>query len=145
MQVNSVDRSPNWRPTGADLYSTGVFRPAPEHAASAPNPEPAAVSASSVLALSSASTKARAPDQAAPVPTVSNVDWTAKKPLVETPEVPPIKPVYVKLIENLQAMWRASGNAVEVLDEVNKAVNPARLVQGPLVYPDPKLKKVSNN
>ena len=145
MQVNSVDRSPNWRPTGADLYSTGVSRPAPEHPASGPNPEPGAVAPSSVVALSSASAKARAPDQAAPVPTASSVDWTAKKPLVETPEVPPIKPVYVKLIENLQAMWRASGNAVEVLDEVNKAVNPARLVQGPLVYPDPKLKKVSNN
>ena len=127
------------------MYSTGVSRPAPEHVASGVGPGAAAPAASSIVALSNASAKEKAPDQAAPVPSVSNVDWTAKKPLVETPEVPPVKPVYVKLIENLQAMWRASGNAVEVIDEVNKAVNPARLVQGPLVYPDPKLKKVSNN
>ncbi|MEI8327245.1 MAG: hypothetical protein WCH44_18150, partial [Betaproteobacteria bacterium] len=77
------------------------------------------------------------------VPSISNVDWTAKKPLVEIPEVPPVKPLYVKLIENLQAMWRASGNAVEVIDEINKTVNPAKLVTGPLVYPDPKVRKVS--
>jgi hypothetical protein len=34
---------------------------------------------------------------------------------------------------------------VEVVDELNKTVAPAKLVQSPLVYPDPKLKKVSKS
>jgi hypothetical protein len=100
------------------------------------------------LALGAASAdpaKKRDPQAAAPVADLSNYDWTLKKVPVEKIEIPPPKPLYLKLIENLQSMWRASGNAVEVVDELNKAVTPARLVQPELVYPDPKLKKVSKS
>jgi len=146
MQVNPVDRTPNWRPTGADVGSTGVPRQITErHAPAAPAGNNAGVVVSPAVAAGVESTKKGAPDEPTPVVEISNYDWTIKKPVVENPEVPPRKPLYLQLIEHLQAMWRASGNAVEVVDEVNKAVNPAKLVQGPLVYPDPKLKKVSRN
>jgi hypothetical protein len=100
------------------------------------------------LALGAASAdpvKRADPESVGPVAELSNYDWTLKKVAVEKTEIPPPKPLYLKLIENLQSMWRASGNAVEVVDELNKAVTPAKLVQPPLVYPDPKLKKVSKN
>jgi hypothetical protein len=84
-------------------------------------------------------------ESSASVTELSGHDWTLKKVAVEKTENPPPKPLYMKLIENLQSMWRASGNAVEVVDELNKAVAPAKLVQPPLVYPDPKLKKVSKS
>lgn len=91
------------------------------------------------------SSKPVEPDVPSVVLDIPSNDWTLKKPVVEKPEIPPPKPLYMKLIEHLQSMWRASGNAVEVLDEVSKTASPAKLVQEPLVYPDPKLKKVSGS
>ncbi len=147
MQVNSVDRSPNWRPTGADLYSTGASRPAPERQQNLANPAtvnplPAQAQVQGGGATSGVRKPAE-PDASSAVLDLPSTDWTIKRPVVEKEEVPPPKPLYMKLIEHLQAMWRASGNAVEVLEEVNKTASPAKLVQEPLVYPDPKLKKIS--
>lgn len=144
MQVNSVDRSPNWRPTGADLYSTGASRPAPERQQNLANP--ATVNPPAVPGVNAAAPSPKAAEPDAPSVVLDpSTDWTIKKPVVEKPEIPPPKPLYLKLIEHLQSMWRASGNAVEVLDEVSKNASPARLVQEPLVYPDPKVKKVSGS
>lgn len=149
MEVNSVTRSPNWRPTGADLYSTGASRPAPErvHVVAISAGTGGAVAPALASGVMSSIEAARKAELDAPVHVTdsSNVDWTIKKTEAEKTEQPPPKPLYLKLIEQLQAMWRASGNAVEVVDELNKTVNPAKLAQGPLVYPDPKLKKVSNS
>lgn len=146
MQVNSVDRSPNWRPTGADLYSTGASRPAPERQLNLAQADTAIATTTAALGANSAvAARKSAPDEPTAVVDISNTDWTIKKPVLEKPEVPAPKPLYLKLIENLQAMWRASGNAVEVVDELNKTVSPAKLTQEPVVYPDPKLKKVSGN
>ena len=86
-----------------------------------------------------------APGAASPSMETSDYGMTIKQPTVEKPQTPPAKPVYIRLIDNLQAMWRASGNAVDVVTEASKAATPATLVQGPLVYPDPKTKKVSNH
>lgn len=155
MQVTSVDRTPNWRPPGTDLNSAGVTRSAPERPA---NPttlnltKPETKPASSVESVSlsaaglSAASKKLQPDQ--PLPTAADTearDWTIQKPEVEKPkqEFPPPEPLYKKLMEHLQSMWRASGNAIDVVDEINKATNPTRSIMDPLVYPDPKQKKVS--
>src|ERR1035437_8588565 len=143
MQVNSVDRSPNWTPTGANLYSTGASQPTPSGT-------PAAVTKASTDAAATsapASTSVPTPAPGAASPSMESADYgmTIKLPTVEKPQTPPAKPVYMRLIDNLQAMWRASGNAVDVVAEASKAAAPATHVQGPLVYPDPKTKKVSNN
>jgi hypothetical protein len=153
MKVNSVDRSPNWRPSGVDLYSTGASRPTPERKNNLATNNPSdTVAAASVLPANSVDAgKKTGPDTPVPAAQISNTDWTVtatgveKSDQTEKTENPPPKPMYMKLIEHLQAMWRASGNAVEVVDELSKTVNPAKLVQPTLVYPDPKLKKVSNN
>jgi len=144
MQVNSVDRSPNWRPSGVDSHSTGASRQAPERQPSVAVPVTVAA-----VGLSDAHASANAPPK--PVPDTqgvtvefSNKDWTIKQAQTEKPKDPPPKPVYQQLLEQLQSMWRASGNAVEVLEEVNKAVNPVKLAQDPIVYPDPKSRKVSS-
>jgi hypothetical protein len=130
------------------LYSTGASRPVPERAHNLTNNASTTGAVDPALALGAVSAdavKTAAPQAPTPVVELSNYDWTIKKPVVEKTEVPPAKPLYLKLIEHLQSMWRASGNAVEVVDELNRAANPAKLVQAPLVYPDPKLKKVSKN
>ncbi len=147
MQANSVDRTPNWSPPGANLYSTVVARPSP-NSSSVVTSSSAAQSAATTAPPPGVSVvnavNVPAPGAASPSMETSDYGVTIKQPTVEKPQIPPAKPVYIKLIENLQAMWRASGNAVDVVAEASKAATPATLVQGPLVYPDPKTKKVSN-
>ena len=143
MQANSVDRSPNWSLQGAGLNSTGATRTSSSSAQASDGSTAAlqaALGASGVGAVNP-------PDPGAASPSMETSDYgmTIKQPTVEKPQMPPVKPVYIKLIDNLQAMWRASGNAVDVVAEASKTSAPATLIQGPLVYPDPKTKKVSNN
>ena len=147
MQINTVDRSPNWRPSGAYLQSAVASRPTPEVAPNTTSKVAvaAATAASSLDTSAVDGTSKPAPGAASLSMETSDYGVTIKQPTVEKPQVPPVKPVYIKLIENLQAMWRASGNAVEVVAEASKTANPVTLVQGPLVYPDPKVKKVSNH
>ena len=146
MQINTVDRSPNWRPTGVDSYSSGAQRQTPETAQNASNKLAlaAAAAASSIDTSAIDATSRPAPGAASLSVATSDYGVTIKQPTVEKPQLPPVKPVYIKLIENLQAMWRASGNAVDLVAEASKTASPVTLVQGPLVYPDPKVKKVSN-
>ena len=123
MQMPPVDRSPSWRPQGADLYSTGASGAPPVRPINAPNP------VESMDRLGEGAI-VREPDKPS-APEAPNRDWTAvkKKETVEEPPEPPKEPIYKQLLEFIQSMWRASGSAVEVAQDVNKMTLQERLVE----------------
>lgn len=88
----------------------------------------------------------REPDKPS-APDVSNRDWTEvkKKETAKEPPEPPKEPIYKQLLELIQSMWRASGSAVEVAQDINKMTLQERLAQQvknePLTYSDPKVKR----
>lgn len=140
MQLPPVDRSPIWRPQGADLYSTGASGAVPVRPINAANP------VESMDRLGEGAI-VKSPDK----PSASeapNRDWTEvkKKETVEEPPEPPKEPIYKQLIEFIQSMWRASGSAIELAQDINKTTLHERLAQQvkndePLTYSDPKIKR----
>lgn len=90
----------------------------------------------------------REPDKPS-APEAPNRDWTEvkKKETVEEPPEPPREPIYKQLLELIQSMWRASGSAVEVAQDINKVTQQERLAQQvknePLTYSDPKVKRTA--
>lgn len=141
MQLPPVDRSTSWRPQGADLYSTGASGAVPVRPVHAANP----VESMDRLgegAIVKTPEKPSDPDQA-------NRDWTevAEKKELKAPPEPPKEPLYKQLIEFIQSMWRASGSAIELAQDVNKTTLAERLAQQannePLTYADPKVKRSS--
>jgi len=140
MQLPPVDRSPIWRPQGADLYSTGASGAVPVRPINAANP------VESMDRLGEGAI-VKAPDKP-PAPEAPNRDWTEvkKKETAEEPPEPPKEPIYKQLLEFLQSMWRASGSAIELAQDINKTTLQERLAQQvkndePLTYSDPKIKR----
>ena len=140
MQLPPVDRVPQWRPQGADLYSTGASGAVPVRPVNAANP------VESMDRLGEGAI-VKTPDKPS-APESPNRDWTEvkKKETVEEPEEPPKEPLYKMLIEFVQSMWRASGSAVELAQEINKTTLAERMAQQvkddePLTYSDPKIKR----
>lgn len=140
MQMPPVDRSPTWRPQGADLYSTGASGAVPVRPVQPANP----VESTDRLGEGAI---VREPDKPS-APDAANRDWTEvkKKDTVEEPEEPPKEPIYKQLLEFIQSMWRASGSAVEMAQEINKTTLQERLAQQvndkqSLTYSDPKIKR----
>lgn len=90
----------------------------------------------------------REPDKPS-APDAANRDWTEvkKKETVEEPPEPPPEPIYKQLLEFIQSMWRASGSAVEMAQDINKTTLQERLAQQvknePLTYSDPKVKRTA--
>jgi len=88
----------------------------------------------------------KAPDKPSD-PDAPNRDWTEvkKKETVEEPPEPPKEPIYKQLLEFLQSMWRASGSAIELAQDINKTTLQERLAQQaknePITYADPKVKR----
>jgi len=80
-------------------------------------------------------------------------DWTLAEPQKEKPqevEPPPRDPpLYQQLIDIVQSMWRASGQAVQLAEDMNQTTLDARLNQQvpppapdkPLTYADPSIKR----
>ena len=140
MQLPPVDRSPIWRPQGADLYSTGASGAVPVRPSNAANP------VESMDRLGEGAV-VKTPDKPS-APDTPNRDWTEvkKKETVEDPPEPPKEPIYKQLLEFLQSMWRASGSAIELAQDVNKTTLQERMAQQarndePLTYSDPKVKR----
>ncbi|MDD2713915.1 MAG: hypothetical protein PHU77_13430 [Simplicispira sp.] len=139
MQIPPVDRSPYWRPQGADLYSTGASGAVPVRPIHAPHP------VESMDRLGEGAI-VKTPDKpsAADSP---NRDWTVveKENAVEKPEEPPKEPIYKQLLELLREMWRASGSAIELAQDINKMTLAERMAQQaknePLTYADPAVKR----
>ncbi|MFT4242997.1 MAG: hypothetical protein QM569_12005 [Acidovorax sp.] len=139
MQMPPVDRSPSWRPQGADLYSTGASGAPPVRPAHAANP----VESTDRLGEGTIVKEPEKPSD----PDTFNRDWTEpeEKEAVEEPEEPPKEPIYKQLLEFIQSMWRASANAIEVAQEINKTTLQERMAQQaknePLTYSDPTVKR----
>jgi len=148
MPIPSLDRSPNWRPQGADLYPTGVAAAIPAARTSGSN-APAPVESMDRLGEGA---RLKEPDKPSTATDAINRDWTEvkKQDTVKEPEEPPKEPISKMLLEFIQSMWRASGSAVELAQEINKTSQQERQAQQeqqtpniPLTYADPKVKRTS--
>lgn len=147
MQVSSVDRSPNWRPQGADLYSTGASGAVPVRPVHAANAVESIDRLGEGVVLRTSQSSNTSKD-----PQVANRDWTMtdaqKKAEVDKPEKteePPKEPLYKQMLEYIQSMWRSSAMVVEMAEKMNKTTpedqtaKPAPEV--PVTYADPKVKR----
>jgi hypothetical protein len=141
MQMPPVDRSPNWRPQGADLYSTGASGAVPVRPVSGVVPVESADRLGEGVTI-------REPDKPSDKD-LSNRDWTEvekkAKEEAEKAKEPPPEPIYKQLLEFIQSMWRASGSAVEMAQELNKNNPQDQMARDqknqPLTYSDPKVKR----
>ena len=149
MQVPPLDRNPiEWaNPQGANLYSTGASGPAavrPVHAVNA---------VESVDKLGEGVTVSIKNPERPTDRSVQDLDWTAKpeaqdakKSLKDIQDEQNKEPLSKQLIEFIQSMWRASGSAVELAQDINKNTLQERLAQQvqdrqSLTYSDPKVKR----
>ena len=142
MQIPPLDRTQTpWRTQGADLYSTGASGAAPVRPVNAVN------ASESVDKIGEGRT-VREPEKPS-VADSENRDWTLAEEVKQKEEVeePPKEPISKQLIEFIQSMWRASGSAVELAQDINKMTLQERLAQQvknePLTYSDPKIKRTS--
>ena len=140
MQIPPVDRTSSWQSLGADLYSTGASGAAAVRPIQAPNP------VESMDRLGEGAI-IKTPDKPS-APDAPNRDWTEtkKQDTVKEPEDPPKEPVYKQLLELLREMWRASGSAIELAQDINKVTLAERMAQQvkddePLTYTDPSIKR----
>lgn len=71
-------------------------------------------------------------------------NWT-EKPKVEEekPPEPPKEPISRKLLDFLQSLWRAGGNAIDVAQSGNLVLNPPKEADSPVTYADPSAKKTT--
>jgi len=84
------------------------------------------------------------PGEASPGAERTAKDWTEKpKTEKEKPPEPPKEPISKKLLDFLQSLWRAGGNAIDVAQNNNDLLNPPKESDGPLTYSDPSAKKTS--
>lgn len=144
MHMPPVDRTPHWRPLGADLYSTGASGAPPVRPVKAAPPvesidrigEGAIVRESPALAPA-------APQRDRPA---MGLDERGDKALAEPQaQEPPKEPIYKQLLEFIQSMWRASGSAIEIAQDLNRLTQQQRLAEQAknqlLTYSDPKTKR----
>jgi hypothetical protein len=89
----------------------------------------------------------KAPDKPS-APDSPNRDWTEtkKQETVKAPEEPPKEPIYKQLLEMLREMWRASGSAIELAQDINKIALSERMAlqaknDEPLTYTNPSIKR----
>ena len=84
------------------------------------------------------------PDQPSGPTYAAPKNWT-EKPKVEEekPPEPPKEPISKKLLDFLQSLWRAGGNAIDVAQTGNLTLNPPKDADGPVTYADPSAKKTT--
>ena len=122
------------------MYSTGASGPVAVRPIQAPNP------VESMDRLGEGAI-IKAPDKPS-APESPNRDWTEvkKQDTVKEPEEPPKEPIYKQLLELLREMWRASGSAIELAQDINKMTLAERMAlqvknDKPLTYADPSIKR----
>lgn len=82
------------------------------------------------------------PDQPSTTSNETSKDWTEKvKAAEDKPPEPPKEPISKKLLDFLQNLWRAGGQAIDVVEETNRVLNPAKASDEPLTYSDPSVKR----
>ena len=134
MQLPTIDRSPNLRPSGADMVSAGANRvipvaPVNPSETARPNLEPvpsvvdmvnpALKSNENEPVYASVSDPGRPGSEAA----TAQKDWTIHRPATEKVEDPPPKPMFQLLMDHIKNLWTASASAVQ-LEQVNNQLNP---------------------
>lgn len=74
-------------------------------------------------------------------------DWTTTPQASDKKvENPPPEPLSKKLLDFLQALWRAGGNAVDVNNQAtNQVLNSEKQSEGPLTYSDPTVVKKTSS
>ncbi len=161
MQLPTIDRNPNLRPSGVDVASSGANRVipvAPVNPSVSANPSivptpsvvdlvnPALKTAEGESIYASVSDPGRPGSEAATTPK----DWTIHRPVAEKVEDPPPKPMYQLLMDHIKNLWTASASAVQ-LEQVNNQLNPpvpatpsdtpGNFAKEVLVYDHPTIKK----
>jgi len=101
--------------------------------------------APAVAAKYAATGQAPGPDRPSTTGDATSKDWTVKPKSEEPkPPEPPKEPISKKLLEFLQSLWRAGGNAIDVAQGTNDILNPAnKQSDSPLTYADPSSKKTT--
>lgn len=164
MQLPSIDRTPNVRPTGADLASSGANRvipvaPVNPSVSSSPPVEPTA----GVIDMVNPALKpqeAGGPYSSVPDPisrsaeaVANQKDWTIHRASPQKVEDPPPKPISQVLMDHLKTVWTASASAIQieqVKDQLTppqpltQADAPGQLAKEVLVYAPSKIKKNEN-
>ncbi len=147
MQLPSIDRTPNLRPSGADAgpsVANRVIPVAPVNPSTASEPVQQEVSsvtpAPGVVNLVNPPYRTNnKPNEGEPVYTsvpdpsksskLSNAsprDWTIHRPAPEKVENPPPKPLSQVLMDHLRTVWNASASAIQV-EQVNNMQKPPPL------------------
>ncbi len=156
MQLPSVDRQPGLRHAGADLVSSNgqkVIPVAPVNPVGVVHAPGVVNKISDTAAQVSANrvyTSVSDPAQRGSEAATSPKDWTIQRPEPEKVEIPPPEPISKMLLEFVQAMWRASGSAIEIAQAQNRNAqvnqnNPiaaaGQLAKENLTYTPSKIKK----
>lgn len=134
MQLPTIDRTPNLRPGGADVASSGANRVIPiapvnpsvsAHPSIQPVPSvvdlvnPALKTNEGEPVYTSVSDPGKHGSEAA----TAQKDWTIHRPAPEKVDNPPPKPIYQVLIDHLKSVWTASASAIQ-LEQVSNQLNP---------------------
>jgi len=140
MQLPSIDRNPNVRPTSADLASSGVSKMIPVAPVNPPVNLNTQVQPAQPSVVNMVNPALRPSNHGEPVyaraadPAISGSadvtapkDWTIHRPEPEKVENPPPKPMSQLLMEHIRSMWNASANAVQVEQVSNQLVDPSPL------------------
>ena len=97
---------------------------------------------------------ARGPDSPSGATESPNRDWTEMRPHqgIKEPEAPPPEPpLYQLLIDQVQSLWRASAQTVDIAEEAQRQAVRAQAAAnganpGPVVYADPtRVQKTSGS
>jgi hypothetical protein len=149
MQLPTIDRTPNMRPAGADLVSSGANRVIPIAPVNpsvnvSPAAQPGQSAGPSAIDLVNPALKIGAAVQPATAPPTEGEpvytsvpdptrrveaataphDWTIHRPAPEKVEDPPPKPLSQVLMDHLRTMWTASASAIQI-EQVKNQVTPA--------------------
>ncbi|MBC7916414.1 MAG: hypothetical protein H7Y28_01265 [Rhodoferax sp.] len=162
MQLPTIDRTPNVRPAGADLASSGASRvipvaPVNPSVQAAPRLEvqqPGVIDAVNPALKSPELDRVNVavPDPVAQQSMAQAVpkDWTIHRSQPEKVENPPPKPISQILMDHLKTMWTASASAIQVEQVSNQLTTPAPVTptQAPgdlakqaVIYAPSKVKK----
>lgn len=165
MQLPTIDRNPNMRPTSAEAVSSGANRVIPVAPVNPPVRSTTSIESTPDVidkvnpALKPQVSNAEAPYQSVADPTQKGSeaevpkDWTIHRPAKEKVEDPPPKPISQVLMDHLKTMWTASASAVQIEQVKNQTTTPppvtpteapGQLAKQALVYTPSKVKKTEN-
>jgi hypothetical protein len=164
MQLPSIDRNPNVRPSGADLASSGANRVIPVAPVNpSVSPSPPVEPTPGVIDMVNPALKPQ--EAGGPYSSVSDPisrtaeavapqkDWTIHRPSPQKVEDPPPKPISQVLMDHLKTVWTASASAIQI-EQVKDQLTPpqptapadvpGQLAKEVLVYTPSKIKKTEN-